>query len=76
MKYPTRQWLLTGELPRESAIAAIRNAPADPTTPLEIVLRVPVKARKPDQNSLMWAGPLADIAEQGWVQGRQYSAEV
>lgn len=76
MKYPTRQWLLTGELPRESAIAAIRNAPTDSTTPLEIVLRVPVKARKPDQNSLMWVGPLADIAEQGWVQGRQYSAEV
>jgi len=35
-----------------------------------------VKARKPDQNALMWVGPLKDIAEQAWVNGRQFSDEV
>ncbi len=24
----------------------------------------------------MWAGPLRDIAEQAWIEGRQHSAEV
>lgn len=60
----------------ERAIAALRNAPLDPLRPLECLVREEVKTRKPDQNSLMWAGPLRDIAEQVWVSGRQYSDEV
>lgn len=75
-QYPARKIRLVGELQRESAIAAIRNAPIDPAKPLECLLREEVKARKQDQNSLMWAGPLADIAEQGYVEGRTYTAEV
>ena len=74
--YPTRKILLRAEQQRESAIAALRNAPLDPDKPLEFVLREEVKARKPDQNALMWSGPLADIEEQGYVNGRTYKAEV
>lgn len=74
--YPLRKILLVGDMQREGAIAALRNAPLDPLRPLEFVLREEVKARKPDQNSLMWAGPLRDIAEQGYVDGKTYSAKV
>lgn len=75
-KYVTRSLILRSETVRESAMAAIRNAPIDVLRPLEILVREEVKARKLDQNALMWVGPLADIAEQGWVDGKQYSAEV
>lgn len=68
--------LLRDESVRESALAAIRNAPLDADKPLEFLLREEVKARKPDQNALMWAGPLRDIAEQGYVEGRTFSADV
>lgn len=60
----------------ESALAVIRNAPVDAERPLELVIREEKKTRKPDQNSAMWSGPLHDIAEQAWVSGRQFSAEV
>lgn len=74
--YPTRTFLLPSEEARERAIASLRNAPIDQAKPLQFVLREEVKARKPDQNALMWAGPLRDIAEQGWLNGRTYSADV
>jgi hypothetical protein len=56
--------------------ALIDNLPIDAAKPLEVVIREEKKKRSIDQNSLYWAGPLRDIAEQAWVQGRQYSAEV
>jgi hypothetical protein len=74
--YPTRRILLRASGNVEAATAALLNAPIDPERPLEFLLREEVKARKPDQNSLMWAGPLKDIAEQGYVKGRTYSPEV
>lgn len=58
------------------ALAAVSNAPIDPERPIELVLREEKKTRKLDQNALMWAGPLRDIAEQAWVDGRQFTAEV
>lgn len=74
--YPTRKIMLRSDALRESAIAALRNAPLDQDHPLEFLLREEVKARKPDQNSLMWAGPLRDIEEQGYVDGRTFTAAV
>jgi hypothetical protein len=75
-KFESRKIRLVGEQQRETVLALVANLPVDSAKPLEIVVREEVKARKPDQNSLMWVGPLADIAEQGYVQGRSYSAEV
>lgn len=75
-KYPQRKILLRTAVQRDLAIAAIENAPLDTDKPLEVVIREEVKARKLDQNGLYWAGPLRDIAEQGYVDGRTYSAEV
>lgn len=71
-KYPTRKFILIGEGQRVLALAALNNSPLG----IEVVLREPVKVRSPDANSLMWAGPLKDIAEQAYVGGRTYSAEV
>lgn len=74
--YPTRRILLRTEMQRQTALAAIANAPLDDMHPVEVVFREEQKARKPDQNALMWAGPLRDIAEQGYVNGRAFTAEV
>jgi hypothetical protein len=67
---------LVGPKQLEHAIAQLRRAPLDPLRPLELLIREEVRGRKPDQNALMWAGPLRDIAEQVRTEGRQYSAEV
>lgn len=74
--YQTRTFLLRSASERDSALAVIRNAPLDPDKPLQVIAREEVKARKPDQNSLMWVGPLKDIEEQGYVKGRTFSADV
>ncbi len=41
-----------------------------------MLVREEVKGRKLDQNALMWVGPLKDIAEQCWIDGRSYSADI
>lgn len=73
--YATRSIRLVGELQRETAINALRHAPLDSERPVEVVLREEKKLRKQSQSDAMWAGVLRDIAEQAWVDGRQFSAE-
>lgn len=71
-----RTFYMRTEQARESAIALIRNLPLNEKKPMMVVVE-PFKApRKLDQNALMWSGPLKDISEQAWLDGRQYSAEV
>lgn len=70
--FPPRRIVLATEDQRTRAIALLQNVPLG----LEVLIREPVKVRGMDQNALMWVGPLADIAAQAWVSGRQYSAEV
>lgn len=67
-RFATRVIVLESDDIRERAIAAVRNAPLG----IEVVLREKVRQRKPDQNALMWAGPLKDIAEQAWADGKQF----
>ena len=57
------------------AVAAIRNAPLDAQSPLEVVIRESTKVRKQSQNAAMWAGIHSDFAAQAWVNGRQFDAE-
>jgi hypothetical protein len=71
-----RKFILRDEKVRDSLLALVRNLPIDPLRPVEVVAREEVKARKPDQQALMFAGPLRDISEQAWFEGRQYSVEV
>jgi hypothetical protein len=75
-KFPTRKIRLDGEQKRAIMHALIDALPIDEVKPIEVVFREEEKTRKPDQNSAMWAGPLADIAEQAYVNGRTYTAEV
>ena len=65
---------LVADLQKQTAINAISNLPVGQN--LEVVIRETVKARTPDQNALMHAGPLNDIAQQAWVNGRQFDALV
>lgn len=74
--FPTRRILLRTEMQRQAAHAMINSMPLDDSKPLEIIGREEAKARKLDQNALMWVGPLADIAQQAYHQGRTYSAEI
>lgn len=75
-KFEQRRIRLIGQEQVERAIAVLRNAPIDAKKPLEMLLREEVKGRKPDQNALMWAGPLKDISEQAWIEERQHSAVI
>jgi hypothetical protein len=75
-KCVTRPFLLRDVRVRDTLVSAINNLPLDNEHPIEVVIREPVKARKPDQNSAYWAGPLRDIAEQAYVEGRRYSSDV
>lgn len=74
--FPTRSFVLRIQRDRDIAIRLLTNAPLDPDSPLEFVLRERQKVRGLDANARMWAGPLRDIAEQAYVDGRTYSAEV
>lgn len=72
-KAEPRRILLSGERQREEAMKALRAAPLDAIRPLECLIREEPKKRGLDQNALMWAGPLRDIAEQAVIEGRRYS---
>lgn len=72
VRFPTRTIVVDGD-PRRAVVAQLaENVPLG----VEVVFREPVKPRKPDQNALMWSGPLKDIASQVWINGHQYSVEV
>lgn len=71
-RYQTRTIRLDTPDRKRLFIAAVESAPGF----VEGVIREPVKARKPDQNALMWVGPLKDLAEQAWVDGREYRPEM
>lgn len=75
-KFATRTFLVSSEPVRENLLAAVRNLPIDAKKPLQVIVREEVKVRRLDANARLWAGPLKDIAEQAWIEGRQHSAEV
>ena len=66
-----RTFILLNEMVRQNALTVISNLPVDGS--MQVVIGLKKKVRTPDQNSLMWAGPLKDISEQAWVDGKQYS---
>lgn len=74
-KIVPRIFRITSQSVIDAIMRLLPNVPIDPDRPLELVLREEVKARTLDQNSLMWVGPLADLAQQGFVRGEQFSAD-
>ena len=75
-KFQQRTFRLVGRQQVDGLLALVRNLPVDAAYPIEVVLREEKRKRNVDQNALYWAGPLRDIAEQAWVSGQQYRAEV
>lgn len=75
-KFPTRTIRLVSRQQLDTALAMLANVPLDAAKPLELIVREEAKRRGQDANALMWAGPLRDIAEQAYVGGRTYTAEV
>ena len=75
-QFKQRTFRLVGHEQVNLLSAVVRNLPVDAAKPLEVIIREEKRPRKLDQNALMWAGPLRDIAEQAWVHGKQFSAEV
>lgn len=75
-RFKTREFLLNSDTPVATLLSLIPHLPVDPKHPLAVRIGEPVKVRGLDANARMWVGPLADIAAQAWVSGRQYSAEV
>lgn len=72
-KFLTRTITLSGAQQVSAALALLPNLPVDPVKPLEIVIREKQKVRGMDANARMWCGPLKNIAEQAYVNGRRYS---
>jgi len=72
-KFITRTIRLVSPVQVDTALSLLPNLPIDPDRPLVLSIGEEVKARKLDQNALMWVGPLADIANQAYYQGRRYS---
>jgi hypothetical protein len=74
--FTKRQIRLIGRQQVDTAIAMLNNAPLDAVKPLLLTLAEEAKVRTLDQNAAYHAGPLRDIAEQAWIDGRQFSAPV
>lgn len=75
-KFPTKTVYLRTDVQRKTLHAIVDSLPLDAEKPLECIFREEQKRRRLDQNAAMWAGPLRDIAEQAYIQGRTYSAEI
>lgn len=75
-KFPTLTFYMHTEADRSRLVVRIQNLPIDSANPLEVVIREKPQGRTPDQNALMWAGPLKDFEEQGYVENRTYPANV
>lgn len=76
MKFAKRILYLRNEQVRETLQNLVKNLPLDDAKPLMVTIEPFKKQRGLDANALMWAGPLRDISEQAWLDGRQYSAEI
>ena len=75
-RFPTRKILVVSPAQLGTAIAVLKTVPVDAANQIEIRIGEQIKSRNKDQNALMWAGPLRDIASQAYVNGQTYSADV
>lgn len=75
-KFQRRVIRLTGPQALHSAETLLHNVPIDPHHPIEVVIQEEQRRRSLDQNAAYHAGPLRDIEQQAWIDGRQYSAKV
>lgn len=74
-KFQTCKIRLVGSQQLNAALARLQHAPIDPEKPLEVIIREEVKVRGLDANAYYWRR-LTEIADQAYIEGRAYSAEV
>lgn len=58
---------------QSNCITMVNNLPLDGS--MEVVVRPYVRKRRDEANALYWVR-LAEISEQAWIGGRQYSSEI
>jgi len=75
-KFETRTIFLRSQVQRDTLLALIPNLPLDVAKPLMVTIETFKEKRKLDANAAYWAGPLRDISQQAWLDGRQFSPEV
>jgi hypothetical protein len=75
-RFDKRCIYLRAEQQRDTLLSLVRNLPLDADKPLQVTIEEYRPVRKKSQNDLMWSGPLADIAEQAYLEGKRYSAKV
>ncbi len=75
-KFPTRVIRVVSNQQIQVLLSLAPVLPIDPEHPIVVTIGEEKLARKLDQNAAMWSGPLFDIAEQGYIQGRTYAADV
>lgn len=75
-QFDKRVLVLRSEEIRDRAVALLRNLPIDAESPLQVTVDIYRPPRKKSQSDLMWAGPLKDMEQQAYVEGRRFSAEV
>jgi hypothetical protein len=76
MNFQKRTIYLREEKQRETLLALIPNLPLDDARPLQITIEEYRPTRKLSQQAYLFAGPLKDISEQAWLDGKQYSVDV
>jgi hypothetical protein len=72
--FEKRKYVLRTPVQLSATINYIQNLPLNEEKPLEVVIQQHTKQRSLDQNSLYWKR-VTEIAEQAWIEGRQYSKE-
>lgn len=73
-QFKERKLHLVSQVQCDTLLALIPTLPLDSAKPLEVVIRERQRVRKLDQNALYHAGPLKDIEENAWIDGKQFSA--
>lgn len=76
MSFQKRTIYLRQETQRETLLALVRNLPLDEAKPLQVTIEEFRSVRKLSQQAYLFAGPIKDISEQAWLDGRQYSVDV
>lgn len=76
MSFQKRTIYLRTEVQRETLLNLVRNLPLDEAKPLQVTVEEFRPARKLSQQAYLFAGPLKDISEQAWLDGKQYSVDV
>lgn len=74
--FARRRFEMRSDQARESLLALVRNLPLDDKKPLQVTVEEYRPVRKMSQQALLFAGPMTDIAEQAFLEGRRYSVEV